>query len=461
MKAQKCASLMTDLLVFTKEMFKARKGFDLKPNWHQKAICNALEKVVIGQTSRLIINIPPRAGKTELAVINFIAWCMGNWPSSEFIHASYSKRLATNNTYNIRALMQHETYQYLFPHVQIKEDSAAKDEFRTIQGGVVYATGTDGTITGYGAGGMTGKFNGAIIIDDPMKAGEAMSETIRRNNIEWFSNTLESRKNSSNTPIIVIMQRLHEEDLSGWLLNNGNGEKWEHLCIPAETDEGESFWKEQFPIEDLQRKHAANPYVYAGQYLQRPAPKDSGMFSRHWFEIVEAAPAKAKRVRYWDRAATVPKHGTDPDYTVGLRMAKDDDGILYIEDIVRLRDSALMVQKAIQNTAKADGVLCKIGLEQDPGQAGKGEVEHIIRQLQGYNVSAIRVTKDKTARATPVSAQAQAGNVKLVRGPWNDTFLKEVELFPFGKHDDQVDCLSGAGQMLFQTGIDYANLTRL
>ena len=216
------ADLRTDLFQFTKAMFKARKGFDLVENWHQAAICEALEKVVIGRTKRLIINIPPRSGKTELAVINFIAWCMGNWPDSEFIHASYSARLATNNTFNARAVMQSELYSEVFAPPAFRHDSNAKNEFRTEQGGVVYATGSDGTITGYGAGKMRETFGGCVIVDDPHKAGEANSVLMRQNVKDWFSTTMESRLNNRNVPIIIIMQRLHEDDLSGWLLGGGN-----------------------------------------------------------------------------------------------------------------------------------------------------------------------------------------------------------------------------------------------
>ena len=124
---EQIADCRTDLLTFTQTMFRARKGTDLKFNQHQVDICNALERVVIGKTKRLIINISPRSGKTELAVINFIAWCMGNFPDSEFIHASYSKRLATNNTFNARALMQHETYAEIFGAPVFRQDSNAKD----------------------------------------------------------------------------------------------------------------------------------------------------------------------------------------------------------------------------------------------------------------------------------------------------------------------------------------------
>src|SRR5690554_3835671 len=215
MTPNEIADNRADLLTFTQTMFRARKGADMLPASHHKPICDALERVVIGKTKRLIINIPPRAGKTEIAVINFIAWCMGNWPDSEFIHASYSKRLATANTYAVRAIMQNETYTAIFDHTDLAGDSKAKDEFRTAHGGIVYATGAEGSITGYGAGGMGADFKGCIVIDDPHKAGEANSPTMRQNVLDWFATTMESRKNSQETPIILIQQRLHENDLAG------------------------------------------------------------------------------------------------------------------------------------------------------------------------------------------------------------------------------------------------------
>ena len=123
MTPHEIADNRADLLTFTRTMFRARKGADMMSASHHKPICDALERVVIGKTKRLIINIPPRAGKTEIAVINFIAWCMGNWPDSEFIHASYSKRLATANTYAVRATMMHAVYREIFDHTALADDS--------------------------------------------------------------------------------------------------------------------------------------------------------------------------------------------------------------------------------------------------------------------------------------------------------------------------------------------------
>ena len=429
-------------------MFRARKGADMLHNWHQEAICNALEKVVIGRTKRLIINIPPRSGKTELAVINFIAWATGIYPDSEWIHASYSKRLATNNTYGVREVMRHEVYREIFPWVKIRDDSSAKDEFRTEQGGVVYATGSDGSITGRGAGGMSGRFHGAIVIDDPHKAGEANSDIMRQNVIDWFSTTMESRKNSQETPIIVIKQRLHENDLSGWLLNGGNGEEWEHLNIPALTNDGESFWEAQFPLATLRRMEQAAPYVFAGQYMQSPAPLDGGIFKPGRLQIVDAIPAeRIQWVRGWDLGATV---GGDP--TAGAKIGAMPDGRFIIADIAHGDMGPDDRDAVIRNTSAADSAEVLISLPQDPGQAGKVQVLHMARMLQGYRVHTSPESGDKVTRAEPFASQVNVGNVLMLRGSWNHGLIEEMRMFPNGKHDDRIDACSRAFNTLAASG---------
>lgn len=440
------ADCRADLLTFTQTMFRARKGADMKPNWHQEAICDALERVVLGDTTRLIINIPPRSGKTELAVINFIAWCMGNFPESEFIHASYSKRLATANAYAVRAIMQHETYAEIFSHTALAGDSKAKDEFRTAHGGIVYATGAEGSITGYGAGGMGEQFKGAIVIDDPHKAGEANSDTMRQNVIDWFSTTMESRKNSPDTPIIVIMQRLHENDLSGWLLDGGNGEEWGHLKIPAVVD-NESFWPEQFPVEEMKRLDEANPYVFAGQYMQDPAPKDGGDFKPDNIEIIDALPSGLRFVRGWDLAATTKKSS---DYTATVKLAIKD-GVTYIAHAHRFKGAPDEVDRNIVQFAETD-IDTEASIPQDPGQAGVAQKQNLSRKLQGMSFEFTPESGDKRTRASPLAAQINVGNVKMLRGDWNNDMLNEMRLFPNGKNDDLVDAASRAYNKASNTG---------
>lgn len=444
MTPEQIADCQSDLLEFTRTMFRARKGADMKPNWHQAAICDALERVVLGKCPRLIINISPRSGKTELAVVSFIAWATGIYPDSEWIHASYSKRLATNNAYGVREVMRHEVYQQIFPWVKIRDDSSAKDEFRTEQGGVVYATGSEGSITGRGAGGMSGRFQGAIVIDDPHKPGEANSDVMRQNVIDWFSTTMESRKNRPDTPIIVIKQRLHENDLSGWLLNGGNGEQWEHLMIPAMNDAGESFWPEKFPIAMLDRLKKSNSYVFSGQYMQSPSPVGGGIFKDVWWNYYDTLPEIEWRSIYAD---TAQKTAEWNDYTVFQCWGKGANGKAYMIDMIRGKWEApeLITQaRAFWNkhvSVKNMGRLRAMNVEDKV--SGTGLIQTLSRE--GIPVIGIQRSKDKVTRGYDVAPVAESGQVYLPRSAeWLSGLLYELSVFPNGKHDDQVDPLIDA-----------------
>lgn len=430
-----------DLYFFSRYMFKERRKYKWRHNWHHRVVCDALMRVYRGETKRLIINIPPRYSKTELAVINFMAWCFGKAPDSEFIHVSYSATLAANNASQTRNLVQEPAYKRVFPNLKLRDDSKAKDDWRTADNGVCYSQGTGGTITGFGAGKLRDSFGGAIIIDDPHKASEARSDTIRKNVIEWFQNTLESRTNSPDTPIIVIMQRLHEEDLAGWLLDGGNGEEWEHLELSAIRPDGTALWPAKHTIEDLNRMELAAPYVFSGQYRQRPSPPAGGFFKPDNIEIVDALPADIiKQVRAWDLASSE----NEGDYTVGMRQAKGNDGYTYIVDVQRGQLGPDGVEKRITQTAELDGKSVSIRLPQDPGQAGKSQAKNFITKLSGFNVKAEVVSGDKITRAQPFAAQVNVGNVKMLRGDWNKPLIEELRNFPNGKHDDQVDAGSDA-----------------
>jgi predicted phage terminase large subunit-like protein len=439
---QKCKS---DLLTFTQVMFEARKGTSMKLNWHQQAMCEALEQVALGKITRLIINVPPRSGKTEIAVVNFIAWCMGNWPDSEFIHASYSKRLATNNTFHARSVMQHEVYSAIFGTADFRDDSNAKDEFRTGQGGIVYATGAEGTITGYGAGKMRSTFGGAIIIDDPHKAGEGNSKTRRENVIDWFLTTMESRKNDTNTPIIVIMQRLHDQDLSGFLLNGGNGEKWHHISIPAINDKGESFWPEQFPTSDLCRLESTDSYRFAGQYMQRPIVLGGNIIKGDWFHIHTQPPIIKQRLIYAD---TAQKTAERNDYSVFEYWGTGEDGRIYLLDLIRGKwEAPELERRAIafwQKHKAADaaryGQLRQMKIEDKA--SGTGLIQAIKTKAQ-VPVAGIQRTKDKYTRLLDVVGYIEAGQVSLPQdAPFVSDFINECESFSADdthSHDDQVD----------------------
>jgi predicted phage terminase large subunit-like protein len=178
-------------------------------------------------------------------------------------------------------------------------------------------------------------------------------------------------------------------------------------------------------------------------------PSAGLLFKREWFPILKTKPTNFKRIiRYWDRAATEKKPDNDPDWTVGLKAGIDHDGVITVLDVARFQEGPFKVQSNIKNTASQDGINVEVWLQHDPGQAGKVEAAHLVKELIGFNVKLDPVPKsNKETRALPASAQAEQGNIKLVQGNWNDTLLTELQGFPKLKHDDQVDCLSGAVQV--------------
>jgi predicted phage terminase large subunit-like protein len=444
LKANDYALLAARLHNFSRYMFRSRRNIDMLDNWHQARICRALERVYTGRTTRLIINVPPRSGKTEVAVKAFIAWTMGLAPDSEFIHASYSKRLATANAYDIRAMMQHEAYRLVFPWLRLQDDSKAKDEFRTTAGGIVYATGADGTITGYGAGKMRDGFGGAIIIDDPHKAGEATSSVMRQNVIDWYQTTIQSRLNKTDTPIIVIMQRLHEEDLSGWLLSGGSGETWEHLVIPARDESGESFWPEQFPPEMLDRLELTSPYVFAGQYMQRPAPLGGGIFKDEWWRYFDAMPPIKHRSIYAD---TAQKTKEQNDYSVLQCWGVTPDNQMVMLDMARGKWEAPELETMARafwqkhHSQPYHGPLRTFKVEDKV--SGTGLIQKLKRE--GIPIVPIQRNVDKVTRAFDAAPYIQSGNVYLMRTtPHLADFLSEAAVFPNGTHDDMIDATMSA-----------------
>lgn len=432
-----------DLYFFARWMFARRRGFAWQRAVHHRLICDALMRVYRGECRRLIINIPPRYSKTELAVIMFVAWSLGKSPDAEFIHASYAATLAAKNSAAVRDLLAHEAYREIFPGTRLADE--AKAHWSTTAGGVMYATGAQGTITGFGAGKMRDGFGGAVIIDDPHKADEARSEVVRQGVIDWFQNTLESRVNNpERTPIVLVMQRLHESDLAGWLLAGGNGEAWEHLCLPVWREDGTPLWPEKHSAEELRRMEQASPYVFAGQYRQRPAPPEGGLFKPDQIQVIDALPAVSiEWVRGWDLAASV-----DGDWTAGPKLGKTRDGRFIIGDMVRLREGPDGRDAALRNTASRDGITTRISIPQDPGQAGKTQALHLTRMLAGYAVHTSPESGDKITRAEPFASQVNVGNVLMMRGPWNDALREELRMFPNGTFDDQVDGLSRAFEAL-------------
>ncbi len=282
--------LISDTLFFTRYFFKTRFKRKFVVNSHHEIICNALNDVLQGKIKRLAISIAPRYGKTELAVKNFIAAGLAINPSAKFIHLSYSQSLALDNSEECRDFIQEKEYKDLFPYVQMDKSSTAKNKWYTSEGGGIYATATGGQITGFGAGEVDeeideiffpdeteNKFAGAIIIDDALKPDDAESETKREKVNQRFENTIRSRTNSRNTPIIVIGQRLHESDLIGYLTTN-EPDEWTFIelpCIQIDEDGNEkALWEFKQTLVELKKIREADESVFETQYQQNPkSPK--------------------------------------------------------------------------------------------------------------------------------------------------------------------------------------------
>jgi len=433
----------TDLLAYSEYMFKQRRGMDFLPAEHHNTVCSALERVIVGQVRRLIINIPPRSGKTELAVKNFISFCMGNWPDCEFIHASYSMDLATANVSETRNIMQHESYEEIFGPISFRRDSNAKDFFKTDEGGAVKAVGTGGGITGFGAGKMRAEFGGAIIVDDPHKPMDATSDTMRQSTLSWFQNTLENRKNSNETPIIVIMQRLHEEDLAGFLEAGGNGEPWTVVRIPAIADDGSSFWEanSNFSISTLRRMESANAYVFAGQYMQIPAPIGGGILKDIWYKYWDILPKLKWRKIYAD---TAQKTKENNDYSVFQCWGDDGGGGKYLIDQLRGKwEAPELIEVARGFWAKHKAADTTIhgqlrAMMVEDKVSGTGLIQTLARER--IPILGIKRLIDKKTRAMDAAPQLQVGNVYLPRSEsWVAGLIAESSQFPNGKHDDQLD----------------------
>lgn len=315
------AKLHTSTLSFTKYFYYEKTKRKFVVNKHHELICNALDRVIRGEVTRLIINLPPRYSKTEIVVKNFIAKGLSINPASKFIHLSYSDDLACDNSEEIRELVKSEAYQELYPYVQIKQGSDSKKKWYTTDGGGVYATSAGGQVTGFGAGAVddeeelakqidgiksSTKFAGAVIIDDPIKPDDANSEAAREKVNTKFETTIRNRVNSRNTTIIIIMQRLHEHDLCGYL-QKIEPDTWEVLSLPAITyEEGEpkALWPFKHTLEELYAIKNANSNVFETQYMQNPTPLEGLMYGE--FKTYDTLPITKTKIRknYTDTADT-------------------------------------------------------------------------------------------------------------------------------------------------------------
>jgi predicted phage terminase large subunit-like protein len=419
-------------------------------NWHLTVLCKVLMGVEQTPDSKGVINIPPGLGKSLLLVF-FRGYLWAKRPSLRFLSASYVSDLSVRDNVKLRELILSATYQELFPHVKIKGDQNAKEKFETTAGGWSIATSVGGP--------GTGEHPDYKFIDDPISEKQSRSEAERKAANQWIDRTLTTRGVVRDVRTVMIMQRLAEDDPTGHVLAQGG---WWHVRFPMRyegvrvdtrtgevihrpdpldprTTEGELLMPQLFTEQKVYTiELALGPYGTAGQLQQRPVPEGGGLFKREWFKFVDSGPSMARRVRGWDTA------GTEDDgcYTVGVRVA-EVNGIIYIEDVVRGQWGPAGVDTVMRQVTEFDGIGVAQRELREPAAAGKAVMAARTKLLRGYDHGEFVATGDKVTMAKPLRAQAEAGNVYLVRGDWNETFLREFENFP-GKLKDQVDAAACA-----------------
>lgn len=451
---------------FTKMMFPANNnGSKFIFAEHHEIICNALDRVFNGDVTKLIINIAPRYGKTELVVKQFISKGFAMNPASSFIHLSYSGKLTMDNSMAIKDIVSCDYFKNVYP-LRIRKGSDTKARWDTVQGGGLYATSTLGQITGFGAGDTEEEydeeeeermldaysaiynpnmFTGAIVIDDPIKPEDAFSDVVRETVNRRFETTIRNRVNSRKIPIIIIMQRLHEEDLCGYLQKLEEDE-WEVISLPCVTEDDEgnrkALWEHKHTLEELGKIEDANSFVYQTQYLQDPRPVEGFMYQK--FRTYDIIPSSKRRVRknYTDTA------DTGKDFLCSICYIETEIGN-YITDV-------LYSKKPMEYTEpKTAEMLMKNKTEVaiiESNNGGRGFARNVERELRQNDFTRIKVTwfhqsENKNVRIFSNSADVQ--NVTFYPADWEKRwprFFKDVRTYMKegnNKNDDAPDTLTG------------------
>lgn len=420
----------------------------------------------------VIVEEPPRHGKSELCSHYNPAWYIGTRPDDRVILVSYEATFAASWGRKARDTITEYGEQVFGVSVNPRSSAADRWDIKGHRGGM-YCAGILGGITGKGAN--------VLIIDDVVKnAQEANSQIIRDRHWSEYKDTFRTRLEPGGV-IFVIGTRWHEDDLIGRLLAvqgdsregtshplyDAEGDRFLRVRLPAiaeEPDEefpdedplgrepGEELFPERWPKRLL--KPLMNTTTWPSLYQQRPAPKEGSLFNPENFEVVPHPGGKFKKVvRRFDLAATEEKPQTDPDYTVGLLYAEHANGLYYVLDVVRGRWDPDGVETILKETKTRDkeifGGKVKFTVEREPGSAGKLYARHLARKIfRGCNFRAVPSTGSKMLRADTVAAASERKEVKLVKGPWIAAFKNEARHFPYGTHDDIIDALSGAHEDL-------------
>lgn len=437
--------LQSDLVTFTHRCFQTVvPGERFALNWHLDAIAHKLDEVRRGKVRRLIIAMPPRSLKSVCVSVALPAFVLGHDPARKVICVSYSDGLAGKHADDCRRVMSSGWYQALFPDTRIARSTAS--EIVTTRRGVRLTTSIGGTLTGRGGN--------LIIVDDPMKAQDAMSESAREGVKAWFGGTLLSRLDNKETDaIVVVMQRVHVDDLAGHLIAAGG---WEVLTLPAiaEVDEavalgrgrvyhrraGEALHPGREGLATLEAlRTEIGSLAFSAQYQQAPVPAEGALIRREWLRFYDDPPERRANdvlLLSWD---TAMKASETADYSVcTVWLIRDDAHFLL--DLIRERlDFPDLKRRAIALHGRWRP---RATLVED-----KGSGTSLLQELQTLGLPAIpfQPSGDKVMRMHAQSVQFEAGSVYMPRAAsWFDDLLTELLAFPAGRHDDQVDSISQA-----------------
>ena len=428
-------------------------------NWHVQLICAHLEAVTRGEINRLLINVWPGSMKSLLVSVFWPAWEWGpaGKPSYRYISTSFNDGPVNRDTRKTRDLILSEWYQTLWPDVEL-----------TRRGETSFANTSTGSREGVAFGSLTSQRGDRLIIDDPHSTETAESDVERLNTTRRFREGAVNRLNDqARSAIVVIMQRLHQQDLSGVISEMGG---YVHVVLPMEFErerayhsewgsdprkkEGELADPTRFPREVVDDLKKSGDYFWAGQYQQRPAPREGGLFKipEDWQTsmVVPACPDGGRTVGGWDFAGSKRKKSP---YSVRAKMTRVR-GAIYIRHVDRRQTLPHELDQMIEEVVREDGRGCAQSLPQDPGQAGKSQKWRIAEQLEGFDFRVTPETGDKETRAEPFAAQWNVGRVFLVQGPWNSAYIEELRNFPAGTFKDQVDASSRAFGELVRLGED-------
>ena len=479
---------LTSFEKYTKLMFKCQYKRSFIVAEHHKKIFEALQDVVDGKITRLIINIAPRYSKTEVVIKSFISWAFALNPRCRFLHLSYSDILVNDNSDTVRNIMSEELYKTLFPNSALASEKGSAKRWKTKAGGELYAVSTQGQVTGFGAGNVdadpeidkmdggndvlvfddhtnemlsmigakSNVFQGAIMIDDPIKPEDAESDIVRERINMRFENTIRNRTNSRRTPIIIIMQRLHEHDLCGYL-QEIEPDEWTVLSLPViqvdpETGEEHALWPMKHTLEELYKMREINPLVFDTQYMQDPTPKEGLMYEGFRTYKIEELPTGTKALQKWNYTDTAD---TGADDLCSICFINTPE-YCYITDIL-FTDAPMEVTEPKQAEMLTKNGTVEALIESNNGGRGYSRnVKRILRvDLRNFRcaIKTFTQTENKKARIYTASANVQS-DILFPEG-WERKWPKFYKaLMSYRKdnkkrnqHDDAPDCLTGVYEM--------------